>query len=397
MWWTLNMSFGFSSSPSSTNIMESMRLSTADNWVSREIVWMQTILQREGNCNAVPTRQFLEPWKYALKRRYLWGWPSCYFQKKEMKTVWGLPWKAAGCTSDTVEDERDVFVLFSLECFAEYWGLNRSARSHLIVLFNARESRSHLRVAASVVGVTHNGHHFKLTQCSDESRQGNPSMLLRGNRRKKRSPSTGNHQQCTRSQYSHLIIFGSEELYDLISHKVVALHLEADGLGLLHKWIICLHKLEFSLLKDHLHYINTVPGSVWWSQGQQSTSHHACISSALDPLWRMGLYRYHSETLRRNFKLNKHTNINYERYSVSYLGLFHSLVPLSHCHHPDSTQFLFLHHLSGWFEHRLLPRFSSISLAWPWTQVKIRKKLHWQKVCDYCWAQSLKFLMLMFL
>lgn len=171
-----------------------------------------------------------KPWKCALKRRYPWERPSCYFQEKEMKTVWGLPWKAAGCTSDTVE--RDIFVMFSLACFTQYCSLNRSAISHLIVLFNAWESRSHLRVAASVVGVTHNGHHFKLTQCSDESRQGNTSMLLGGNRRKNRLSSTGNHQQCTRSHYSHLIIFGSKEFYDLISHKLAALHLEADGLGL---------------------------------------------------------------------------------------------------------------------------------------------------------------------
>lgn len=122
--------------------------------------------------------------------------------------------------------------MFSVACVTEYCSLTRSARSDLRVLFNARESRSHLRVAASVVGVTHNGHHFKLTQSSDESRQGNPSMLLGGNRRKNRLLSMGNHLQCTHSHYSHLVIFGSEEFYDLISHKLVALHLEADSLGL---------------------------------------------------------------------------------------------------------------------------------------------------------------------
>lgn len=37
MWWTLNMSVFFPSSSSSTNIMESMRESTADSWVSRGI------------------------------------------------------------------------------------------------------------------------------------------------------------------------------------------------------------------------------------------------------------------------------------------------------------------------------------------------------------------------
>lgn len=42
-----------------------------------------------------------------------------------------------------------------------------------------------------------------------------------------------------------------------------------------------------------------IPGSVWWSQEQQSTSHHACISSALDPLWRMEQYHYHSKNLLR--------------------------------------------------------------------------------------------------
>lgn len=149
--------------------------------------------------------------------------------------------------------------------------------------------------------------------------------------------------------------------------------------------------MKFSLLEDHLHYIHTVPDSAWWSQGQQSTSHHAYISSALDPLWRMERYRYHSETLGENVFLNKHTNINYQLYSVSYLGLFHSLVPLSHCHHPDSTLFLFLHPLSGWFVHQLLPKFSSISLAWPWSQVEkylwMTKNTSLAKVCDYCWAQ----------
>lgn len=66
-------------------------------------------------------------------------------------------------------------------------------------------------------------------------------------------------------------------------------------------------QLKFAVLEDYLHNINTVPGSVWWSQEQQSTSHHACISSALDPLWRMELYRYHSENLIRNiFNSNKY-------------------------------------------------------------------------------------------
>lgn len=89
-----------------------------------------------------------------------------------------------------------------------------------------------MRVGAPVVGITHNGHHLKFMQCSDESGQGHPSMLLRGKSSSDRSSSTGTHQHCAGAAYSHLIIFGSEDFYDLISYELVALHLETDGLAL---------------------------------------------------------------------------------------------------------------------------------------------------------------------
>lgn len=196
---------------------------------------------------------------------------------------------------------RETCGRLSPACFTEHCTLSRCARSDLILLFKARERRSYLGVAAPVVGVTHNGHHLKLPQCSDESGQGNPSMLLRGSSGEDRSSSTEDHLPRTPSRRSHLVVFGGEEFYDLSSHEMVAFHLETDSSGLSK---VCVNWKVLSLQTVCI-TSNTVPGSVWWSRGQRSTSHHACISSALDPLWRMEWYHCHSGNLRTSYFLIK--------------------------------------------------------------------------------------------
>lgn len=55
----------------------------------------------------------------------------------------------------------------------------RELRSHLVVLFDARERGSYLGVAAPVIGVTHDGNHLEFLQRSDESGQRDPCVLLR--------------------------------------------------------------------------------------------------------------------------------------------------------------------------------------------------------------------------
>lgn len=95
-----------------------------------------------------------------------------------------------------------------------------------MVLLDAGEGCSHLRVAAPVIGITYNGHHVEFIQRSDESGQRNSCMLLR---ERNGSVSMRSHQQCGGSLYSHLIILGRKHLDDLSPHEMMATYLQADG------------------------------------------------------------------------------------------------------------------------------------------------------------------------
>lgn len=102
--------------------------------------------------------------------------------------------------------------------------------THLIVLLDARESCSNLRIAAPVVGVTYNGHHFQFIQRPNDSRQRHSCMLLgQTGRNRNRSASTYSHQVCCGPLHSHLIILWSEHLDDLISHKLMAMNLHSGS------------------------------------------------------------------------------------------------------------------------------------------------------------------------
>lgn len=165
MWWTLKMSFGFSSSPSSTSIMESMRLSTADNWASRETTWMQTNLQRWANRQCRGNQPVLGTktgnLEYDMQKHGTCGGDLLVFKRRK----WELSKVFHERQLDihqTLLNMGDIFALFSPAHFTESCSLSRRARSDLIVLLNTRDSCSYLRVAALLVGITHNGHHLKL-------------------------------------------------------------------------------------------------------------------------------------------------------------------------------------------------------------------------------------------
>lgn len=115
----------------------------------------------------------------------------------------------------------------------------------------------------------------------------------------------------------------------------------------------------FVLSEDvHTTFIQSIiPGSVWWSQEQQSTSHHACISSALDPLLRTEQCHCHSENLWKKTQLwwlrRTSSLSNFTLKRLSHLGWFHLPAPLSHCHHPGSRPSPSLCPLSGWIVRQL--------------------------------------------
>lgn len=163
MWWTLKMSFGFSSLPSSTRIMESMRLSTADNWASREITWMQTNLQRWTNRQCRVNQPVLGTkivnLEYDMQKHSTCGSDLLVVFKRRKWELSKVFHERQLDIHQTLLNMRETY--FTAH-FTEHCRLSRSARSDLIVLFNTRESCSYLRVAAPVVGITHNGHHLKL-------------------------------------------------------------------------------------------------------------------------------------------------------------------------------------------------------------------------------------------
>lgn len=95
---------------------------------------------------------------------------------------------------------------------------------------------------------------------------------------------------------SHLIIFGSEHLDDLISHELMTMYLSADSNN---KDKVVLFECLFDVTSVSHYTTSALPSSVWRSPEQRSTSRRACISSALDPLWRREQCHFHNENLRR--------------------------------------------------------------------------------------------------
>lgn len=78
--------------------------------------------------------------------------------------------------------------------------------SHLVLLLDAREGCPYLRVAAPIIGITYNGHHFEFIQRPDEGWERHSCMLLRQCEEIdcSMSGSKGTNQQYTRSLYSYL-------------------------------------------------------------------------------------------------------------------------------------------------------------------------------------------------
>lgn len=94
--------------------------------------------------------------------------------------------------------------------------------AHLVVLLDAREGCSHLRVAAPVVGIADNGHHVKVVQRPDERGQSDGSVLPTLT---VTSLSRCNPPQPPRPQ-PHLIPLWSKHLDGLSSHEPVAMNLQ---------------------------------------------------------------------------------------------------------------------------------------------------------------------------